>query len=238
MFVSATRVRNQVSCSSLPDDPAVPSAAKVYGRFLQPDPLGYDDGMNAYAYVRADPINYVDPEGLTSEPNCDCDGDGQPDPEIIVTARKMKDKGWGFDFFIVNFDRVMHSIHLGVHNLAEALRPPEGRRSSESLQQCVRRVAGTAPGAAVAGGAGVAAGGGFLGYPRGAFGGGGNGTSLTSSAARASFGGQKMGGRIMGTASLGGAVGRGAATLSAAGGAALLGTGVGQLVGAAQICKK
>lgn len=36
------------------------------GRFLQPDPLGYVDGFNLYAYVGNNPINYWDPYGLFS----------------------------------------------------------------------------------------------------------------------------------------------------------------------------
>ncbi len=34
------------------------------GRFLQPDPLGYPDGPDTYAYAGGDPVNRVDPLGL------------------------------------------------------------------------------------------------------------------------------------------------------------------------------
>jgi RHS repeat-associated protein len=42
--------------------------APKLGRFLQPDPVGHDDGMNMYAYVGADPVNFTDPSGAFGAP--------------------------------------------------------------------------------------------------------------------------------------------------------------------------
>jgi hypothetical protein len=209
----------------------------------------YEAGLNLYSYVNGDPVNWVDPLGL--EPHdLSCGGGGCADIAITgggASGRHgtLLDGGSAAKFFLdapvetgSGGGGVLGAIADTLDDFAEKhLKPPEKRKKSETPQQCFKRIAGMSPALGAVGAFSVGAGGAWLGYSRTGISGGGGGTSLISSAARDAFGKAFMGRGILGTGSLGGAIGRVLSRASVFGGAAAVGWSAGTSAGAAQICR-
>lgn len=93
MFMSPTKPRRSRGRRSTVVAAGASRPAPVYARFLQADPLGYEDGMNMYGYVGGDPVNFTDPLGLQTCQNVKVGGgkflDSEGYPVVFVIMKTL-----------------------------------------------------------------------------------------------------------------------------------------------------
>ena len=109
------------------------------GRFLQTDPIGYGDGLNWYNYVRGDPINSIDPNGLDCYSLSNHDGYMSTEPDGTYTYHSQTYTQWCFNSTIGGAGT---SINGGGGFGSDAPKPPPIK--PQSVDRCANRATNNA----------------------------------------------------------------------------------------------
>ncbi len=107
-------------------------------RFLQPDPAGYIDGMNLYAYCGNNPINWIDPWGLWGTGDHRRLGDlgGGPGSGDPFDYDRLDNDFWGSPWNpITGTGRHFRSRDEIAHDLRDAIRNQDPRAFEEHMHE-------------------------------------------------------------------------------------------------------
>ena len=93
----------------------------ISGRFLSRDPIGYEGGINQYAFVGNDPENNIDPSGLQTP-------DPDPEKDPIGGGRRVEtsDPGLAWEGYILEGQDIANAVDQDLGGPNGSALPPSG----------------------------------------------------------------------------------------------------------------